>query len=40
LKCRKLLGEKLEECSIEELHSLEVKLEKSMADSAAGRAGQ
>nr|ASZ80019.1 MADS50 [Dendrocalamus latiflorus] len=27
---RKLLGEKLEECSIEELHSLEVKLEKSL----------
>ncbi|KAL6847651.1 hypothetical protein ACP4OV_022677 [Aristida adscensionis] len=27
---RKLLGEKLEECSIEELHSLEVKLERSL----------
>ncbi|CAN6285898.1 unnamed protein product [Urochloa humidicola] len=27
---RKLLGEKLEECSIDELHSLEVKLEKSL----------
>ncbi|XP_062216951.1 MADS-box transcription factor 50-like isoform X3 [Phragmites australis] len=27
---RKLLGEKLEECSIEELHSLEVRLEKSL----------
>ncbi|OQU93352.1 MADS-box transcription factor 50 [Sorghum bicolor] len=27
---RKLLGERLEECSIEELHSLEVKLEKSL----------
>nr|ASZ79988.1 MADS50 [Bambusa oldhamii] len=27
---RKLLGEKLEECSIEELHGLEVKLEKSL----------
>ncbi|KAG8073232.1 hypothetical protein GUJ93_ZPchr0006g45824 [Zizania palustris] len=27
---RKLLGEKLDECSIEELHSLEVKLEKSL----------
>uniref|UniRef100_A0A0D9VNV3 MADS-box domain-containing protein n=2 Tax=Leersia perrieri TaxID=77586 RepID=A0A0D9VNV3_9ORYZ len=27
---RKLLGEKLEECSIDELHSLEVKLERSL----------
>jgi hypothetical protein len=27
---RKLLGEKLEDCSIDELHSLEVKLEKSL----------
>ncbi|CAD6209309.1 unnamed protein product [Miscanthus lutarioriparius] len=27
---RKLLGERLEECSIEELHSLEVELEKSL----------
>uniref|UniRef100_A0A804LCM5 Uncharacterized protein n=1 Tax=Zea mays TaxID=4577 RepID=A0A804LCM5_MAIZE len=27
---RKLLGERLEECSFEELHSLEVKLEKSL----------
>ncbi|AQL09886.1 MADS1 [Zea mays] len=27
---RKLLGERLEDCSIEELHSLEVKLEKSL----------
>lgn len=27
---RKLLGEKLDECSIEELHSLEVKLERSL----------
>ncbi|RLN43320.1 hypothetical protein C2845_PM01G00690 [Panicum miliaceum] len=27
---RKLLGEKLERCSIEELHGLEVKLEKSL----------
>lgn len=30
LRRRKLLGERLEECSCEELHSLEVKLEKSL----------
>ncbi|XP_062205341.1 MADS-box transcription factor 56-like isoform X2 [Phragmites australis] len=29
-RCRKFLGENLEECSVEELHSLEVKLEKSL----------
>jgi hypothetical protein len=28
--CRKFLGENLEECSIEELHNLEVKLAKSL----------
>jgi hypothetical protein len=28
--CRKFLGENLEQCSIEELHSLEVKLERSI----------
>jgi hypothetical protein len=27
---RKFLGENLEDCSVEELHSLEVKLEKSL----------
>jgi hypothetical protein len=30
LRHRKLLGERLEGCSIDELHSLEVKLEKSL----------
>ena len=30
MSCRKFLGENLEECSIEELHSLEVELEKSL----------
>uniref|UniRef100_K4AGR0 K-box domain-containing protein n=1 Tax=Setaria italica TaxID=4555 RepID=K4AGR0_SETIT len=30
MSCRKFLGENLEGCSVEELHSLEVKLEKSL----------
>nr|CAB3500295.1 unnamed protein product [Digitaria exilis] len=30
MSCRKFLGENLEDCSVEELHNLEVKLEKSL----------
>lgn len=30
MSCRKFLGENLEECSMEELHNLEVKLAKSL----------
>jgi hypothetical protein len=30
MRCRKILGENLGECSVEELHTLEVKIEKSL----------